>query len=510
MAMMRVQPKRQISIVPFVITAATMFSHLSAADVVTLAGDYQVIQRGADNTGACFAPLGGVDVPAGATIKYSVTLQERAVASGDKKIDAALTKEEAGAEITALKPGGPYRIEISAVGGDGNVLARAKYDNILVGDLWVVAGQSNAAGFAPVKERLARDPMANMFGMDGVWKPAIPPTHRTYESDARVIKDFLLSKCGFKSDEQIAEAGRKSQTGEHPVGGAGCDVFFASWLARESGIPQGLIPTAFAATSLDDWSPDLLSKEDASLYGSMIRRIARVGGKVRGMIWYQGEAEAANPDPNINSTYYERFKRFVESVRRDSKNPDMVFLTIQLGRVVMIPPEAEAGWAGVREQQRLLAADVRGVYVVPAADLELTDGIHIGWAGHKILGVRLARLALPQVTRQGDRRGIDLASVRFANDERTAIQVDFNNVAGKLRSDGLPRGFTLSLPGQPARDLFFDIGFDEKNPNRVVLYRGTKIDPAAKVSYAQGLNPVANLTDGEGMAPCSFGPVDIK
>lgn len=214
---------RQTSLVVVVATAATMFSHLAAADVVTLAGDYQVIQRGADNTGACFVPLGGVDVPAGATIKYSVTLQGRAVASGDKKIDADLSKDEAGAEIAALKPGGPYLIEVSAVGGDGNVLAHTKYDNILVGDLWVVAGQSNAAGFAPVKERLARDPMANMLGMDGVWKPAIPPTHRPYETDARVIKDLLLSKCGFKSDEQIAEAGRKSQSGEHPVGGAGCD-----------------------------------------------------------------------------------------------------------------------------------------------------------------------------------------------------------------------------------------------------------------------------------------------
>lgn len=509
MAMMEVRTNRQTSFVAVVVAVASMFSHLAAADVVTLAGDYQVIQRGADNTGAFFVPL-RTEVPAGATIKYSVTLQEKAVASGEKRTDAALSKDKAGAEIAMLKPGGPYRVDVSAVSGDGNVLARVNYDNILVGDLWVVAGQSNAAGSAPVKERLARDPMVNMLGVDGVWKPAIPPTHRLVESGARVIKDLLMSKCGFKSDEQIAETGRQSLSGEHPWGSAGCDVFFASRLARETGIPQGLIPTAFGATSLEDWSPDLLSKGEASLYGNMIRSIALAGGKLRGMVWYQGEAEAAAIDPNIYSTYYERFKRFVESVRRDSKNPDMVFLTVQLGRVVIVPPEADAGWGDLREQQRLLAADVPGVYMVPAADLQLSDGIHIGWDGHKILGVRLARLALPHLMKQGERRGIDLASVRFANDERTSIQVDFKNVAGKLRSDGLPRGFTLTLPGQPARDLFFDVGFDEKQPNRVVLSRGVEIDPAAKVSYAQGLNPVANLTDEEGMAPCSFGPVDIE
>ena len=43
-----------------------------AADAVPLAGDYQVIQRGADNTGAGFVPF-GMDVPAGALIKFTVT-----------------------------------------------------------------------------------------------------------------------------------------------------------------------------------------------------------------------------------------------------------------------------------------------------------------------------------------------------------------------------------------------------------------------------------------------------
>ena len=488
---------------------AIMMANVGTADVVSLAGNYQVIQRGADNTAACFAPL-SMEVPAGSTIKYSVTCQEHLLLSGEKKTDSSLAKDKAGVEISMLKTGGPYRVDVNAVSGDGKVVASAKYDNILVGDLWIVAGQSNASGSAPVKERLAPDPMANMLGMDGVWKPAIPPTHRTVESDARVMKDLLMSKCGFKSDEQIAEAGRQSLSGKHPWGRAGCDTFFASWLAKESGIPQGLVPAAFGGTSLNQWSPELLSKGDASLYGNMIRSIARAGGKVRGMLWYQGEADAADPDPNVHATYYDRFKRFVESVRRDSNNPDMFFLTVQLGRVVFLPPDAEAHWGGLREQQRRLAAELAGVYLVPAADLMLSDGIHIGWEGHKILGVRLARMALPHVLNQGERHGIALASVRFANAKRSAIQIDFKNVAGKLRADDLPRGFTLEPPGQAARDLFFHVDFDPNHPNRVVLHRGAAINPAAKVSYAQGLNPVANITDEENMAPCSFGPVAIE
>ncbi len=477
-------------------------------DAIPLAGDYQVVQRGPDNTGAFFVPL-GADVPAGALIKFSVTRYGRPVTSGGEKADAALPKDQAGVNVKGIKPGGPYCIDAAATGADGTTVARAKFDNILVGDLWVLAGQSNMAGSAPIKERLAPDPLVNMLGMDGVWAPGVPPTHRTVESDARIIKDLLLGRGGMKSEEQIAEAARQSRAGEYPSGGAGCETFFASWLARETGIPQGLIPTAFGGTSLDEWSPDLMSKGDASLYGNMIRSITRAGGHARGMLWYQGEADACSGDPKVYDTYYDRFKIFAECTRRDSNNPDMVFITAQLGRTVILPPELEAHWDGLREQQRRLAAEVPGVHTVPAADLALSDGIHVGWDGHKILGVRMARVALPHVTGDGDRPGIDLASVRFANAEHTVINVDFNYVAGRLQSCGLPRGFTLALPDQPARDLFFDVRFDADHPNRVVLSRGTVIDPAARLSYGQGLNPVLNITDSDDMAPCCFGPVPI-
>ena len=104
-----------------------------AAEAVPLAGDYQVIQRGADNMGACFAPL-GMDVPAGATVTFSVTRYGRPVVSGEKKADAALNKDQAGADIADLKPGGPYTISVTATNADGATFARAKYDGILVGE----------------------------------------------------------------------------------------------------------------------------------------------------------------------------------------------------------------------------------------------------------------------------------------------------------------------------------------------------------------------------------------
>jgi hypothetical protein len=48
----------------------------------------------------------------------------------------------------------------------------------------------------------------------------------------------------------------------------------------------------------------------------------------------------------------------------------------------------------VREEQRLAAQKIAGVYIVPSTDLGLSDVIHISAAGNLVLGERLAAAAL--------------------------------------------------------------------------------------------------------------------
>ena len=61
---------------------------------------------------------------------------------------------------------------------------------------------------------------------------------------------------------------------------------------RVTGIPQGIIACADGGTSMQQWDPARKSEGGKSLYGATLRRVQKNGGKVAGVIWYQGESDA--------------------------------------------------------------------------------------------------------------------------------------------------------------------------------------------------------------------------
>ena len=78
---------------------------------------------------------------------------------------------------------------------------------------------------------------------------------------------------------------------------------------------------------MDQWSPTEKDKAGASLYGATIRRVAAVGGKVRGILWYQGEAEA---NPERAEAFPAKFAALVEAFRKDLNAPDLPFYYINM------------------------------------------------------------------------------------------------------------------------------------------------------------------------------------
>jgi sialate O-acetylesterase len=228
------------------------------------------------------------------------------------------------------------------------------------------------------------------------------------------------------------------------------------------------------------------------------------------MLWYQGESDSA---PGACDTYFDRFKTFVEAVRRDTGNPDLPVFTVQIGRVVVLSPETAAGWNKVREQQRRAAREFPGVFVTAANDLQMSDGIHIGWDGHRVLGGRLGRMALPLV-RDGAavRRGPDFERAQFANEARMEIWVDCSNAAGDLHGGGnLMRGFAVSATAdEPGRDVFFAVQAVPGVPGRLLLRTGAPLAPETLLSYGMGLNPAANVVDEDNLPLPAFGPAPIE
>ncbi len=100
------------------------------------------------------------------------------------------------------------------------------------------------------------------------------------------------------------------QEKKKPFGGVGPDLFFAKQIVRATGRKVALVPCALGATSMAEWSPALKSKGGASLYGSMLERIAMVSGKVKGLLWYQGEGETG---PGLQEPFEKTWLNFVDS-----------------------------------------------------------------------------------------------------------------------------------------------------------------------------------------------------
>lgn len=308
-------------------------------------------------------------------------------------------------------------------------------------NIWVLAGQSNMQGLGEMAEATPPHPEITMLSFDRSWKPAVEPLHRFWET--KDSSQFRMSPyLGFEMtrdqlDEMYEEFHPQNQIS--PVGGVGPGYFFAIEMHRLTEAPIGLIPCALGGSSLQMWSKGFAADAGVpfaeTLYGDMIDRIRLAGGKLRGILWYQGESDA---HPKLSGTYPERFRQFVKDVRADLGDPDLPFITVQLASTEEVEWHDVDSWNLMRENQRLLADDFHNVVMVAAADLPRMDGIHLSYAAHTRLGVRLARAASPGYTVPN----LDLVEVLGSE-----VRIKFSGVNGKLHmapnTDDLAKSFSV-------------------------------------------------------------------
>jgi len=364
----------------------------------------------------------------------------------------------------------------------------------LVGDLFILAGQSNMDGCGKLVDCERPSPLVRCFYYDDRWGIAEDPLCRYNEAVDPVHWGLDVTE---ENREQWAHFDR-----DFRVAGAGLGVRFGKEIARRHGVPVGLIACSHGGTSLDQWSPDLAHLGGRSLYGSLLRRVRAVGGKVAGCLWYQGESDAnADAAPHFRA----KLTRLIQAIRRDLEQPDLPFLQVQLGPFYGEPADAFPEWNRVQTEQIAIEKDVPNVTTVAAIDLELSDAIHIGTAGEKTLGVRLAHLASRLVYGDMSREiGPRFAGATVSQDRRK-IEVCFASVNGSLGPrSGFP-GFTVDVGGQaiplPERKL--------RGADTVVLGLREALPPGAVLWHGRGLNPAVGLRDRAGLPVPVFGPVEL-
>jgi hypothetical protein len=231
--------------------------------------------------------------------------------------------------------------------------------------LFILAGQSNMVGWAPIPLDENTSLNIYVFGADYHW---------------HIAKDPI-----FNAHNQV------DKVSENRIAGLGPSLPFAfASLERNPEIVIGLIPCAKNSSAIIQWQRNL---SDQSLYGSCLKRTLAASsmGQLSGLLFFQGEQDAVDliqyPQPEPHSRdWAQLFSTFISDFRGDVGRPDLPVIFAQIG-----PDPASMdlpNWHLIQEQQALVTLPMTTMIITD--DLPLMDGVHFTADSYRIIGKRFA------------------------------------------------------------------------------------------------------------------------
>jgi sialate O-acetylesterase len=380
-------------------------------------------------------------------------------------------------EIPPQKPGGPHTLE--AKGTD----ASAQVGDVWFGEVWIASGQSNmvwplvnSTGGAETLARTVPDirfvkvpeatglPPVQLTGEELMWKEFASPANQAMSAVAFYFADRireetgrhvgilqtavggtpaqawtpLIALAGNPALSKYAEEGRQAlAAGTTPEQRAAWlkqlqehRRAVAAWKKNNNGQPGPEAPKLPAGDALNN-------KTATVLWENMVAPL--IPYTARGVIWYQGEANAGGP-----AEYRQLFPALIAAWRQAWQQPDWPFLFVQLAALETVNGKPAAGdWPGLRAAQAFTRDTVPHTGMALAIDSGERDDIHP--KSKKPVGERLARLALAQVyARDIAARGPLLTK---AETREGRVQLTFDHAGTGLKtSDGKAEvpGFELA------------------------------------------------------------------
>lgn len=376
--------------------------------------------------------------------------------------------------------------------------------NVLVGEVWVCAGQSNMQ-YGWGKES---HPMFNWGGETNIaaW---------VAEARTKPIRSFTVLPDVAFTPQDRCKGGWSTN-----VSGSAVAFGFSHLLYRQLKVPVAVIVTCWGSSSLEGWMPRDLTERlphfkaimaafDGStnvqarvraamdkgirhgnvfvrqqpnlLYNAMLHPVIPYAS--RGMVWYQGEANAAKP-----GEYAESLPVWIERLRTAWGRADFELL------IVMLPGFGDRNWPAFREVQM-------GVLKVPhtgvANTIDLGDEKNIHPADKAPICERLALLARRDV--YGEKIEAQGPVFRKASVQDRRVVVEFDHADGLKTTDGaVPAGFQLA-------------GGDKTWHAAAAVIKGSTVELEAEglaapafVRYAFAGKPAVNLVNGANLPAYPF------
>ena len=261
--------------------------------------DHQVIQRSSKKKGSML--ISGE--LAGFTAK-KWTVEARLIVDGrpGKWRRLSVNQERRSFEARWDAPaGGWHRLEVRALSGD-DVLAESVIEHVGVGEVFVIAGQSNSANHGAEKLKTKTGLVAAFDGQR--WRPANDPQPGASGGGGSFIPPF-----GDAMSEKF----------HVPIGIAACGVGATSvreWLPKGSTFPN---PPTIEGNVRKLPSGEWESK--GSLFTTFSARMKQLGPRgFRAVLWHQGESDANQADPTRTlpgPLYREYMEQLIRTSRRE-------------------------------------------------------------------------------------------------------------------------------------------------------------------------------------------------
>lgn len=362
--------------------------------------------------------------------------------------------------------------------------------DILVGDVWLIGGQSNA------EISLAEYPtMLPKIKFDDT-KPL-----RIFMQGARYVIDHR-SEAAEPCDDIVNPAWRWKKA-DRSAGAAFSALgwFFANRILEETGVPIGMISVAASGAKINEFMPQKLVDKykyrmggnvgPSEFYNALVHPFA--GLRFKAMIFFQGESEgypAANPQAK---NYSRDFTALMDEYRAEW-GFDFPVYNVQLSDYSTKGASFSPNSGQVRAQQYTAYRNMTGVRLIPSYDLGSEEGdpnyMHPPYK--KELADRIAALAL------ADMYGIGSADDALApefeeitiSEDKTYVTVKFSRVGEGLissKGDNVVSGFIIGTLG---KQHAAEAEIISKDTVKVYVPSGAKLSGV-------GFMSVAHMTKGE-------------
>ena len=410
--------------------------------------------------------------------------------------------------------GGPFSVEVR---GDN----RIQLENVLIGEVWLCAGQSNmgwrlsATRHGPEAAQAADFPGIRIF--------------RSERSHSHEPKDDVVAEWKVCDPDSAATC-------------SAVTFYFARKLHKELGVPIGVVLQPYAGTPIEGWMPKEIQLGDpptlravqeadaesakydlakaqaqlerateawkrgerraqpklrtpanrghqypGNIFNGMIHPVRPFG--IRGAIWYQGErnakdvAQAANYERQL-SLLINYYRSSWHELSRGNVSVCFPFYFVQLPSWLADqtePVESDSAWAVSRDMMRRVANSVPNTGT--AVSMDTGDAILLHPTDKKPIGIRLAYLALKQTYKK---EFVDYGPrYRSHRVDGNRIVLEFDSIGSGMVAG---RDWPLDSFAIAGEDCRFHWAEATISGNKLIVSSPQVLNPVA-VRYAWAMNP---------------------